>query len=48
MQLRKKKRTEKLRIPLLSPREFCPLLFQKALEMMANQNLSTEQMFGGH
>ena len=34
-------------MPPLSPREFCALLFQKPLEMMTNQNLSTDQMFGG-
>ena len=34
-------------IPPLSPREFCPILFQKALEIIAYQNLSTDQMFGG-
>ena len=33
-------------IPPLSHREFCRLLFQKALEVIANQNLSTEQIFG--
>ena len=31
---------------LPSPIEFCRLLFQKALEVIANQNLSTEQILG--
>ena len=40
-------RGKQKRIPPLSPREFCPPLFKKPLEMMTNQNLSTDQMFGG-
>ena len=32
---------------LNSPLKVCPLLFLKPLEMMTNQNLSTDQMFGG-
>ena len=34
-------------IPPFSDREFCRLMCQKALKLIANHNLSTDQMFGG-